>query len=110
MTSNEAHIYQIDKYDSSLRIHKATTAHNGNYTCVASNDAAKAAHTQTLLVHGTGEIRLWISISFHGNAAILELGYTHHILLQCVHFITLLFYYFVFFFSKIFSSCNCTTA
>lgn len=56
LKSGEAVTHQIEDYDLSLRIKKASTDHNGNYTCVASNDAAKTAHTAPLLVHGTSEI------------------------------------------------------
>ena len=43
---------QIGEFDLALRINSASPAHNGNYTCLASNDAAKASHTARLLVHG----------------------------------------------------------
>lgn len=49
----EATTHQIGEFDLALRIQSASTAHNGNYTCVASNDAAKTSRTASLLVHGT---------------------------------------------------------
>lgn len=49
----EATTHQIDEYDLALRIQSASPIHDGNYTCVASNDAAKVTHTAPLLVHGT---------------------------------------------------------
>uniref|UniRef100_A0ABD2XLN9 Down syndrome cell adhesion molecule-like protein Dscam2 n=1 Tax=Trichogramma kaykai TaxID=54128 RepID=A0ABD2XLN9_9HYME len=42
---------QLGEFDLALRISSASPAHNGNYTCLASNDAAKASRTATLLVH-----------------------------------------------------------
>ncbi|KAK0086036.1 hypothetical protein PV325_004017 [Microctonus aethiopoides] len=47
----EATTHQIDEYDLALRIQSASPIHDGNYTCVASNDAAKVTHTAPLLVH-----------------------------------------------------------
>ncbi|KAG5331914.1 DSCL protein, partial [Acromyrmex charruanus] len=47
----EATTHQIGEFDLALRIQSASTAHNGNYTCVASNDAAKTSRTASLLVH-----------------------------------------------------------
>jgi hypothetical protein len=49
----EASTHHIGEFDLALRIQSASTAHNGNYTCVASNDAAKTSRTASLLVHGT---------------------------------------------------------
>lgn len=49
----EATTHHIGEFDLALRIQSASTAHNGNYTCVASNDAAKTSRTASLLVHGT---------------------------------------------------------
>lgn len=45
--------HQSDEYDLALKIQSASPLHDGNYTCVASNDAAKVAHTAPLIVHGT---------------------------------------------------------
>lgn len=53
LESREASTHHIDEFDLALRIQSASTAHNGNYTCVASNDAAKTTYTASLLVHGT---------------------------------------------------------
>ncbi|XP_018307185.1 Down syndrome cell adhesion molecule-like protein Dscam2 isoform X2 [Mycetomoellerius zeteki] len=47
----EATTHQIGEFDLALRIQSASTAHNGNYTCVASNDAAKTSRMASLLVH-----------------------------------------------------------
>ncbi|EFN70076.1 Down syndrome cell adhesion molecule, partial [Camponotus floridanus] len=47
----EAQTHQIGEFDLALRIQSASPAHDGNYTCVASNDAAKTSHTASLLVH-----------------------------------------------------------
>ncbi|EFN82424.1 Down syndrome cell adhesion molecule [Harpegnathos saltator] len=47
----EATTHHIGEFDLALRIQSASTAHNGNYTCVASNDAAKTSRTASLLVH-----------------------------------------------------------
>lgn len=44
--------HQIGDFDLALRIVNATPRHSGNYTCEASNAAARAAHTAVLLVHG----------------------------------------------------------
>ncbi|KAI4491203.1 hypothetical protein M0802_010299 [Mischocyttarus mexicanus] len=49
----EATTHQIGDFDLALRIQRASTAHNGNYTCVASNEAAKTSRTASLKVHGT---------------------------------------------------------
>lgn len=58
LNSTETTTHQIGNYDLALMIQSATTAHNGNYTCVASNDAAETSRTASLLVHGTqGRIR-----------------------------------------------------
>lgn len=51
----EATTHQIDEYDLALRIASASPMHNGNYTCLASNDAAKVFRTAPLLVHGTNK-------------------------------------------------------
>ncbi|XP_076675907.1 cell adhesion molecule Dscam2 isoform X2 [Andrena cerasifolii] len=51
LESREASTHHIDEFDLALRIQSASTAHNGNYTCVASNDAAKTTYTASLLVH-----------------------------------------------------------
>uniref|UniRef100_T1JJJ3 Ig-like domain-containing protein n=1 Tax=Strigamia maritima TaxID=126957 RepID=T1JJJ3_STRMM len=42
-----------DEHANSLTIENVSSAHTGNYTCVASNRAAKVSHTAQLLVHGT---------------------------------------------------------
>ncbi|XP_048512285.1 Down syndrome cell adhesion molecule-like protein Dscam2 isoform X3 [Athalia rosae] len=47
----EVTTHQIGEYDLALRIQSASPAHDGNYTCVASNDASKSTHTALLLVH-----------------------------------------------------------
>ncbi|XP_071566445.1 cell adhesion molecule Dscam2 isoform X2 [Temnothorax nylanderi] len=51
LRAREATTHQIGEFDLALRIQSASTAHNGNYTCVASNDAAKTSRTASLLVH-----------------------------------------------------------
>uniref|UniRef100_T1IT66 Down syndrome cell adhesion molecule-like protein Dscam2 n=1 Tax=Strigamia maritima TaxID=126957 RepID=T1IT66_STRMM len=43
-------IRNIDDYSSILSISNVTAFHNGNYTCIAANNAAKAHHTAALLV------------------------------------------------------------
>lgn len=48
----EATTRRTDEYDLALKIQSASPVHDGNYTCVASNDAAKVYHTASLLVHG----------------------------------------------------------
>ncbi|XP_058789231.1 cell adhesion molecule Dscam2-like isoform X3 [Phymastichus coffea] len=40
-----------DEFALALKISSATPAHNGNYTCLAKNDAAVASRTASLLVH-----------------------------------------------------------
>ena len=55
LNSTETTTHHIGEYDLTLMIQSATTAHNGNYTCVASNDAAETSRTASLLVHGTQE-------------------------------------------------------
>lgn len=52
----EATTHQIDEYDLALRIQSASPIHDGNYTCVATNDAAKVSRTSPLLVHGMIQI------------------------------------------------------
>ncbi|XP_031846326.1 cell adhesion molecule Dscam2 isoform X2 [Nomia melanderi] len=47
----EAKLHQLGPFYLALQIESASTAHNGNYTCVASNDAAETSRTATLLVH-----------------------------------------------------------
>ncbi|GLG93649.1 Down syndrome cell adhesion molecule-like protein Dscam2 [Gryllus bimaculatus] len=44
--------YQIGDYDLALRLVSAAPDHNGNYTCVATNEAASTSYTALLLVHG----------------------------------------------------------
>ncbi|CAG2054815.1 unnamed protein product, partial [Timema podura] len=44
--------YQIGEFDLALRISSVAPHHNGNYTCVAWNEAARSARTALLLVHG----------------------------------------------------------
>ncbi|XP_043801206.1 Down syndrome cell adhesion molecule-like protein Dscam2 isoform X3 [Apis laboriosa] len=51
LNSTETTTHHIGEYDLTLMIQSATTAHNGNYTCVASNDAAETSRTASLLVH-----------------------------------------------------------
>ncbi|KAF7384723.1 hypothetical protein HZH68_014335 [Vespula germanica] len=51
----EATTHQFGDFDLALRIQRASTAHNGNYTCVASNEAAKTSRTASLKVHGKGK-------------------------------------------------------
>ncbi|KAG7198654.1 hypothetical protein KM043_006011 [Ampulex compressa] len=51
LNSKEATTHHIGEFDLALRIPSASTAHNGNYTCVASNDAARTSRTASLLVH-----------------------------------------------------------
>ena len=53
LNSTETTTHHIGEYDLTLMIQSATTANNGNYTCVASNDAAETSRTASLLVHGT---------------------------------------------------------
>lgn len=45
--------HQSGEFDLALKIHSASPEHNGNYTCVASNDAANTSRTERLEVHGT---------------------------------------------------------
>ncbi|KZC07456.1 Down syndrome cell adhesion molecule-like protein Dscam2 [Dufourea novaeangliae] len=49
---SEATTHHIGDFYLALKIPSASTAHNGNYTCVASNDAAETSRTAALLVHG----------------------------------------------------------
>ncbi|XP_076760631.1 cell adhesion molecule Dscam2 isoform X3 [Xylocopa sonorina] len=51
LNSTETTTHHFGEYDLTLMIQSATTAHNGNYTCVASNDAAETSRTASLLVH-----------------------------------------------------------
>lgn len=45
-------VRRYDQYTSSLSIDSLTSQHAGNYTCVATNAAATAQYTATLLVNG----------------------------------------------------------
>lgn len=45
-------IREIDDYSSILTIEKVETKHNGNFTCVVSNDAATVNYTAQLTVYG----------------------------------------------------------
>lgn len=51
----------VDNIDftSSLRINNLTPDHNGNYTCIARNEAAAVEHQSQLIVRGKEEGRLW---------------------------------------------------
>lgn len=51
----------VDNIDftSSLRINNLTPDHNGNYTCIARNEAAAVEHQSQLIVRGEEEGRLW---------------------------------------------------
>lgn len=51
----------VDNIDftSSLRINNLTPDHNGNYTCIARNEAAAVEHQSQLIVRGEEEGWLW---------------------------------------------------
>lgn len=51
----------VDNIDftSSLRINNLTPDHNGNYTCIARNEAAAVEHQSQLIVRGEEEGRWW---------------------------------------------------
>ena len=53
LNPREVDTHQSGEFDLALKIHSASPAHNGNYTCVASNDAANTSRTERLQVHGT---------------------------------------------------------
>ena len=53
LNKGEVDTHQSGEFDLALKIHSASPAHNGNYTCVASNDAANTSRTERLQVHGT---------------------------------------------------------
>ena len=46
----------LDTFSLALVIDSLNPAHNGNYTCMASNDAAVVNSTAQLLVHGEWNI------------------------------------------------------
>lgn len=50
----------VDNIDftSSLRINNLTPDHNGNYTCIARNEAAAVEHQSQLIVRGEEEVWL----------------------------------------------------
>lgn len=50
----------VDNIDftSSLRINNLTPDHNGNYTCIARNEAAAVEHQSQLIVRG--EEKVWL--------------------------------------------------
>uniref|UniRef100_T1J6W3 Ig-like domain-containing protein n=2 Tax=Strigamia maritima TaxID=126957 RepID=T1J6W3_STRMM len=47
----------IDDYSSILTIEKVQTTHNGNYTCVVSNDAATVNYTAQLTVYERAKVK-----------------------------------------------------
>lgn len=51
----------VDNIDftSSLRINNLTPDHNGNYTCIARNEAAAVEHQSQLIVRGEEEAGLY---------------------------------------------------
>lgn len=51
----------VDNIDftSSLRINNLTPDHNGNYTCIARNEAAAVEHQSQLIVRGEEEGWMW---------------------------------------------------
>lgn len=71
----EATTHQIDAFDLSLKIERALKAHEGNYTCVASNDAATISHTAPLLVHGTDTRQHPFTIFSHSLIVIASFFY-----------------------------------
>lgn len=54
----------VDNIDftSSLRISNLTPDHNGNYTCIARNEAAAVEHQSQLIVRGEKAQRKWLCI------------------------------------------------
>lgn len=54
----------VDNIDftSSLRISNLTPDHNGNYTCIARNEAAAVEHQSQLIVRGEKAQRNWLCI------------------------------------------------
>jgi Down syndrome cell adhesion molecule len=50
--SDELLIRHLDEFTSSLAIGALSPRHSGNYTCVARNLVASAAHSATLSVNG----------------------------------------------------------
>ncbi|XP_043471452.1 Down syndrome cell adhesion molecule-like protein Dscam2 isoform X5 [Leptopilina heterotoma] len=51
LNPREVDTHQSGEFDLALKIHSASPSHNGNYTCVASNDAANTSRTERLEVH-----------------------------------------------------------
>jgi Down syndrome cell adhesion molecule len=52
-TDPELMIRHLDEFTSSLAIGALSPRHSGNYTCVARNLVASAAHSAALSVNGT---------------------------------------------------------
>lgn len=46
---------QTDAFSSDLTFASLGPRHNGNYTCVVSNDAASASHSASIVVQGEFE-------------------------------------------------------
>lgn len=57
----------VDNIDftSSLRISNLTPDHNGNYTCIARNEAAAVEHQSQLIVRG--EKKLYVSLKIRST-------------------------------------------
>lgn len=47
---------ETKEFMSSLQISKVSLEHNGNYTCIASNDAATVSSERQLIVTGEQEL------------------------------------------------------
>lgn len=48
----EVYVRQIDEFSLALVIENLSAHHNGNYSCLAANEAASVNHMASLLVNG----------------------------------------------------------
>lgn len=65
----------VDNIDftSSLRINNLTPDHNGNYTCIARNEAATVEHQSRLIVRGEEKRASMFGVAVPGSALTLLL-------------------------------------
>ena len=52
-----------DDFSMDLTFSRVTPRHNGNYTCIASNDVASVSHSAILVVDGTSCVSVYLTSS-----------------------------------------------
>lgn len=80
-------IQQSGSYSSFLSIEYATPQHNGNYTCIVTNEGATTSHTSQLHINGNDDDDvMMMAMTWHEDLINIQ----HHVCLHPGHYHILL--------------------